>query len=282
MISFSCSGTTALFRRFDRRLTWHLTPVLTAFLLSLPSASAEEEDPPTQRVGLPITLTDLYIPGGEARPKPRPNREPPLVLRLLDTRPAADGLRYDLEIYGLEPGTYNVAEYIEAVDPATPPELPEIPLVITTELPPGLPRPAELTSSPPSRIGGYRLVIWILGIVWVLGLLAFLFWKRRPASAPAEPVPPPTLEERLRALLMQASQGELDTGQQASLERLILGHWKQRLPELDRLPPVEALTKLRHHEEAGPLLLQLERWLHARNSQISSDQIDELLAPYRD
>ena len=162
------SGTTALFRQFGRtpfsppRLL--STLLLNFFLSALPSLFAEE---PTQRVGLPITLTDIYIPGGEVRPKPRLNREPPLVLRLLETKPAADGLRYDLEIYGLEPGTYNVADYLEAVDPAKPPQFPEIPLTITTELPPGLPKPTELVSTPPERVGGYFAVALGLAFLWL-------------------------------------------------------------------------------------------------------------------
>ena len=61
--SLPCSGTTLLFRRFAHRPFSSLALLLSAFLLSLLPASAEEQ-PPTQRVGLPITLTDIYIPGG--------------------------------------------------------------------------------------------------------------------------------------------------------------------------------------------------------------------------
>jgi hypothetical protein len=236
---------------------------------------------PSQRIGLPITLTDIYIPGGEAHPKPRPNREPPLVLRLLETKSAADGFRYDLEIYGLEEGSYNVADYLEALDPAAPPQFPEIPLTITSELPPGLPRPTEVTATPPGKIGGYRALTWFLGAFWILVLAALIFWKRRTVNSSATEIAPPTLAERLHSLLTKASQGALTTDDQAALERLILGHWKQRLPELDTMQAAQALAHLRHHKEAGPLLQQLERWLHAGGDQPSSDEIDQLLMPYR-
>lgn len=254
--------------------------LLLPLLLSLRAQSAPEI--PSQRIGLPLTLTDLYIPGGQAQPKPRPNREPPLVLRLLATKPAADGFRYDLEIYGLEAGTYNVADYLEPLDPATPPRFPTIPLTITSELPPGLPRPTEVTSTPPAPIGGYRTLAWTIGLLWLLGLLALLFWKRHHHSEQTTQTAPPTLAERLHELITKASHGALDTNEQATLERLILGHWKQRLPELNTLPPAEALAKLRHHPQAGPLIKQLEHWLHSKNGNVATDEIDALLTPYRD
>jgi hypothetical protein len=41
------------------------------------------------------------------------------------------------------------------------------------------------------------------------------------------------------------------------------------------------MVELRTHPEASPLILELERWLHARNSRISVAELDPLLAPYR-
>ena len=252
-----------------------------AFLLLLLLPLSAQTDP-TTRVGIPVTLTDLYIPGGEVRPKPRPNHEPPLVLRLLEVKPAADGHRYDLEVYGLDEGRYNLADFLEPVDPASPPRfVKELPLVVSTELPPGLPKPAELTANPPPKVGGYRAALWALGILWILVFALLLFWKKRRTGTAEADAAPPTLAERLRELVTMASQGALDANQQATLERLVLGHWHQRLPELDGLPPARALAKLRHHEEAGPLLRQLEAWLHARNPEIDAGQIEELLTPYR-
>ena len=95
-----------------------LLSLLLSLLLSA-FATADPPESPTVRVGMPLTLTDIYIPGGEARPKPRPNRESPLVIRLLEVKPAQDGKRYDLEVYGLETGHYDLATFLEAVDPAT-------------------------------------------------------------------------------------------------------------------------------------------------------------------
>ncbi len=257
------------------------TLFVIALLCATPHLSAQSNTP-TTRVGLPITFTDLYIPGGEAKPKPRPNHEPPIVVRLIAVKPAADGKRYDLEVYGLEAGTYNLADFLVPVDPATPPRFDKpIPIKITTGLPPGLTRPAELEVIPPPRIGGYRVIAWTLGVFWFLGLLALIFLRKKAATASNAAAPPPTFAERLHALVTLAAKGKLDADQQASLERLVLGHWHKRLPELKDLPPAEALAKLRHHDKAGPLLRQLEQWLHARNPEINEEQIVELLKPYR-
>lgn len=243
---------------------------------------ASASDPPETRVGIPIILEDIYVAGGELRPKPRPNRDAPLVVRLLEVKPAQDGRRYDFEVYGLEPGSYDLSDFLEPLDPADPPRVTRIPLVITTALPPGLPRPAELEAQPPSRVGGYQLALWAFGTAWVAGLLVIILWKRRSSAPETSSSAPPSLAERLRELLTKASHGELEDRQKATLERLILGYWRQRLPALDRLTPAEALVSLRDHPEAGPLLRKLEQWLHAPQADASAEQIEALLAVYRE
>ena len=243
---------------------------------------AQDEGAPTTRVGLPLTLTDLYIPGGEAKPKPRPNRQPPIVVRLLEVKPAQEGKRYDFEIYGLEPGEYDLADYLEAVDPSQAPQFPKIPLTITSELPAGLPKPADPPPVEPKKVGGYTTTLWVLGIFWVIGLIAIIVWRRKSPPAPAAPEEGASTADRLRTLLTAASQGSLDDDQKAALERLILGHWRQRLPDLADLPAGQALSTLRHHQEAGPLLIQLEQWIHKPDGELSSTHLDELLAPYRE
>lgn len=258
------------------RRAWCLILALTL------QAAAQDAAPPGARVGIPFTLTDVYIPGGEARPQPRPNRQPPLVIRLLAVKPASGGRRYDFEVYGLEAGRFDLADYLEAADPADPPRFSDIPLTITTELPAGLPRPAELEAAAPKRIGGYKTALWILGVLWAAGLIVLVLWKRRRPTTALAAAAPPSLAERLQTLLTAAARGGLDAEQKARLERLILGYWHERLPDLAALPPSEALAALRHHDKAGPLLRQLETWLHAPNSSVSHDRIDELLAPYRD
>jgi len=236
---------------------------------------------PTQRVGLPLTITEIYIPGGEVKAKPRRDREPPLVVRILEVKPAKDGSRYDFEVQGLEPGRHNLADYLEPVDASKAAPIPEIPLEITTALPPGLAYPNKVERGELPKLGGYRTTMIVLGSAWLAGLGAILIWrKKKPAADDALSAPPPTLAERLRPLVDGASQGNLSPDDRAKLERLVIGHWRERLPDIAALTPSEAMRKLRTDPQASPLILALERWLHAPSSDTSHSDIEKLLAPY--
>lgn len=95
-----------------------------------------------------------------------------------------------------------------------------------------------------------------------------------------EVVPEPTLHEKLHKLVSAASRGELNEDEQANLERLIIGHWKQEIPELEKMTPAKALIQLRDHPKASPLILKLEKWLHSPNKDIGQDEIEPLLTPF--
>ena len=233
-------------------------------------------------LGLPRTVTDFYIPGGQAEPIPRKDRESSLVIRVLEIKPAAEGFRYDLEVYGLDPGRYRLSDYFWYTDKAPLPKL-DTELVIKTAHDLGrVPKPEKLENAPPKKLGGYRNVLTGVVVAWAIIFLGILFYRRKtPVEEEAAP-PPPTLHEKLSALVLAAAQGELDDAERSKLERLLLGHWKQKLPAIAALPPAEALAQLRAHPDASPLLLELERWLHAPNATIDQQQIMPLIEPFRD
>ena len=249
-----------------------------ALLLGSALVRAEDAALPTQRVGQPLEIRDLYVPGGEVKAKPRRDRKPPLMVRILEVKPAKDGSRYDFEVQGLEAGTYNLADFLEAPAGTA---LPAIPLEITSAIPEGLvhPNPAEAGDLP--EFGGYKTRMKILVALWFAGLIAILLWRTKKTTSEAnttETIQP--LADRLRPLIAAASKGELASYDRAKLERLVIGHWREHRPDIATLPPAEAMTKLRHDPEAAPLFLALERWLHARSSQTTQAEIDQLLAPY--
>lgn len=245
----------------------------------LVSAIAET---PEARVGQPLVLTDIYIPGGAVEPTPRRDRTPPLVVRLLEMKSAQDGHRYDFEITGLDPGTHNLGKYLTPINPADTPAMPEILLQITSGLPEGIVLPAELPPAEIPALGGYKTKMLAAAAVWLAGLIALVIWLRRKKTvATISPDHVPTLAERLQPLLERAASGNLDAADRAALERLVIGHWREKLPEISALPPAEAMVKLRAHPEASPLILQLERWLHAREGNISPADLKALLAPYQ-
>lgn len=240
-----------------------------------------EESPLSQRVGLPLQLEDVYLPGPQVEPIPRKSRDLPVIVRLVETRPAQDGFRYHFEVQGLEAGHYNLADYLRIIS-AESGDLPHsIPFRITTALPPGLPQPTTLEPSPIPKIGGYRALLWLLGLVWLAGLAWLFFSGKGKAAKSREEIEKPTLADHLQPLLLKASQGKLDSDGQARMERLILAHWREKLPEPQPLSPAQSLALLRQHPEASPLLLKLEHWLHAPESELSPQELKTLLKPYR-
>jgi len=253
-------------------------PKLLATLLLTSSLPAQDTPPvPSQRVGLPLEIREIYLPGPELKPKPRRDRKPPLVVRILNVKPAKDGFRYDFEIQGLEPGPHNLTDFLDSPTP-----LPPIPIEITTPLPPGLldPHPQQNRDLP--QLGGYRQTMIALAATWLLGLIAILLWrKKKPENSLSNTTTPPTLADRIRPLLDQAARHQLDTTQRATLDRLITGHWLRLRPDLATLTPAETLVRLRADPEASPLLLALENWLHSPNpTQLTQSQLDSLLTPY--
>jgi hypothetical protein len=103
--------------------------------------------------------------------------------------------------------------------------------------------------------------------------------RRRELAAVPVPPPPSTLAERLRPLVESASRGQLGADEQAHLERMLIGHWRERLA-LDALDASEAMSRLRAHPEAGALLRALEDWLHRPPGSVQVD-VEAMLAPYR-
>ena len=238
-------------------------------------------DTPTQRVGLPLLIEDQYLAGPLLVPVPRRDREPLLVVQILETKPAQDGFRYNFEVQGLDAGTYNLGDFLRDATAESGSSTHKIPVTITTELPPGLQRPANLAPKSVPQIGGYRTVLKVLGIIWVIVLVIIIYSFRKKKVSASQELPPLTVAERLKPLVQKASRNSLSTDDQAQLERLLVGHWRERLPELSGQEPAQVLRHLREHPEASPLILKLEKWLHAPNPDFSSDDFDQLLAPYR-
>ncbi|MCW1884598.1 hypothetical protein OKA04_07625 [Luteolibacter flavescens] len=249
-----------------------------ALIALLLAASPLLAETPTQRVGQPLEISDVYIPGGEVKPKPRRDRKPPLMVRVLEVKPAKDGSRYDFEVQGLEAGTYNLAEFLDAPEGTT---LPAIPLEITSGLPDGLVHPNKNEAAGLPELGGYRTKMMLFVSLWIAGFVGILMWKKsKPAAADDGANAHASLAERLRPLVGAAAKGELSSDDRAKLERLVIGHWRESRPDIAALAPAEAMVKLRTDADASPLVLALERWLHAPSSHTTTADIEKLLAPY--
>ncbi len=267
-----------------RRSTHDLPGRVSLVLALLAGQTARGQDAPpraTSTVGMPARIDQLVLPGPELEARPIEDRRTPVVVRIVAAYPHGSAFRYDLVYYGLEPGRYDLKDYLRRKDGSPTKDLPAIPVAVEPVLPPGQiePHPVTLERSP--FLGGYRLVVLLAGIAWSVGLLAILLLgRRRRSGAPAFASRPVTLADRLRPLVNAAMAGNLSGGQHAELERLLIGYWRRRL-KLEQVAPARFMAVLRDHNEAGPLLRQLEDWLHRPAGTAGPVDVAALLRPYQ-
>lgn len=268
--------------------SWLLLPLQLALALPATSphmpatqeATAQDEAIP---VGVPRWSREVVLKGTTLKVRPA-DIETPLILRIDSDSPHGTDRRYDFEYYGLEPGTYNLLDFLQRADGSEMGVLPPLQIRIESHLPPGQVKPNPLTQGAIPALGGYGRTLWILGIGWSLGTLGWWLSRRRTVQAARalEDTPPPTLAERLAPLVERGLQGDLPLEDQARLELSLIAIWRKRLG-LQDLPAAEVLARLKQHEEAGPLLGELERWLHSPGSHDGQETVGpaQLLAPYR-
>lgn len=251
--------------------------ILPMLLLAGPAFA---EDQRTATVGMAGRIDQVVLPGSELEVKPQENTDDPIVLRITNAYPHGTAFRYDFVWYGLEPGTYKLTRYLRRKDGTPATELPPLEVKVTSVLPPGQIEPNELKPSAAPWLGGYWKTIAVLFCVWLLGLWAILFYRRGAKTAASAAVNKPlTLADRLRPLVEGAVGGKLSQKELADLERTLLAYWRRRL-RLEERSPAAAIVELRRHAEAGPLLEQLEVWLH-RPGPSGGVDVAELLRPYQ-
>jgi hypothetical protein len=227
-------------------------------------------------------LEQLVLPGAELEAVPNEDRTAPIVLRVVGVFPHGSAFRYDLEYYGLEPGTFDLKNYLRRKDGSSTADLPSLPVKVLPLLPPGQITPNTLEVREPPSLGGYRTLQIVAGAGWVLGFAAIVylgFLRRKKVALGPGDVPPHSLADRLRPLVVGALAGKLSQPQLASLERTLIAFWRKRL-RLEQDDPARAIETLRSHAEAGPLLEQLEIWLHRPGPTADVDPA-RLLRPYQ-
>jgi len=263
--------------------------VLSSSASALPRAALEapaehvarEPIETSASVGVPVTLRDVVLSGPELEVRPVV-LETPVVIRITDVYPHGDAFRYDLVVYGLDPGEYDLTRYLRRRDGSPASELEPLAFRVTSILPPGQVEPNPLSAGEPPKVGGYTRMLWIAGVVWVLGLAAILFATRRRRMHERRGARPASLADRLRPLVEAAVAGRLSRSDRAALELTLIAVWRKRLA-LEELGVAEALAQMKAHAEAGPLLTCLEGWLHRPDGAGERDvDLGELLAPYRD
>jgi hypothetical protein len=243
-------------------------------------AAASNADPYTTHVGVPTKIEQLVLPGSELEVKPLDDRKLPVVLRIVSVDQHGTAYRYDLVYYTLDPGKFDLRDYLRRKDGTALGNLPELKVTAISQLPNGQVLPHELTAGRPAFTGGYWLAVIAAGGLWLLGFLAILLvGRKKKHEESAEVGVGGTLADRLRPLVKRGLAGKLELSERADLERSLLAFWTKKL-KLDELKPAERFARLRIHADAGPLLNQLEAWLHQPGVQSSVD-VTSLLRPYQ-
>jgi hypothetical protein len=241
-------------------------------------ASAQE---PETTVGMSRRISDLVIPGTKLEVLPIEDRKIPVVMRILQARADGNSYRYELEFFALEPGTHDLKKYLKRSDGTSMDSVPPIIVKVTPVLPPGQIQPNKLQIERSPWLGGYRLLMIVGGVVWVIGMVVialsfFLPGTRKQVERVSDK--PLSLADKLRPLVEGAVAGKLTKPELSQLERNLLAFWRKRL-KLENADPEDAILALRNHAEAGPLLQQLEDWLHNPNPK-SNVNVESLLKPY--
>jgi len=258
---------------------WSILPLLLAIVVQTVRA---QPGALAQNIGIEGVATH-DLPRPDYRPRPLDDRTE-LILRIGSiTGIANHQYRYQLHYMGLEPGDYRLADYLMRPDGSRPTELEEVQLTVRETLPRD--HSGVLTPHRPgvfAFIGGYRLLLGLLGLLWLGGIAAFAwsYRNRQVVSPPVDVIPPPSFAERLQPLAEAAAAGRLSAGDKAEMERLLMGYWREKLGLLD-LKMSEALARLKAHTQAGELLRAVERWLHQRSGKPAEEEVHRLLDPYR-
>jgi len=254
--------------------------------LMLVAVAAAADDEPHSRsrstVGMPAKLDQVVLPGPELEAKPIEDRRAPIVVRIADVYPHGTAFRYDIVYYALEPGRYDLRDWLRRKDGAPLKDIPALPVLVDPVLPPGQIEPHRPPAGASPWLGGYRWLVLAGGLAWFAGFVAIMLSGRRQrAMAAAAAARPVTLADRLRPLVDAAVAGRLAEGQKAELERLLIGYWRRRLG-LEKAEPARVMAVLREHEDAGPLLRRLEDWLHRPPGEVPGPiDVAALLKPYQ-
>lgn len=254
-------------------------------LLALASANVlamQAEVPNAAResaVGMTQKIDQIVLPGSKVEVRPI-TQDSSVVVRIIEVFPHGSDTRYDIEYYGLDPGSYNLLDFLQRADGSSLENVPAVPITITAQLPAGQVEPTKLATRELTGLGGYRTMGIVAGVLWLVGLVMILLVGRgRRRDGATEVVRRVSLADRLRPLVDEAIRGEMSHARLSELELTLIAFWRNRL-SLDHEQASSVIGRLRTHEEAGPLLVQLETWLHKPNASQEVD-VAKLLEPYQ-
>ena len=260
--------------------------LLMILTIAMSAVSIAQEDPLQDNqsgnpsVGVPGLVEQIVLPGSLLTHEKVDPSEADLVVRVIRSFPHGDSFRYDISYYGMESGEYDLSKYLVREDGSTTDDLPAIPVQVKSIIKSGQIKPNDLDIGMFGRVGGYFRMVVLGAFIWVAVLLAMIFLARGKKEAAVEQVSKKlSLADRLRPSIEAAISGNLPAEKHAELERMLFAFWQKRL-KLTETEPSAAINQIRNNEESGPLIKQVEQWLHSP-AQDSNVDIAELLKPYQ-
>ncbi len=251
--------------------------VLSLLLRGGGNLRAEESAWPS--VGVIADVDSVILPGTELKGRALFN-DAPMVVQVKNVFAHGDGFRYDLSYQGFEPGDYDLSKWLVRKDGSATDGLPGIPVTVRSVLPPGQQKPHEIDAGKLPSVGGYTGRAILAAVVWVVVLLGLIFVGRSRKRKTKHEDSVVSLADLLKDRLAAAENGEMTSSQYAELERVLFSMWRRRLG-LEAMPAADAVQKIREDEKAGPLMRQMEAWIHSPSRDANLD-LAELLNPYRD
>lgn len=205
------------------------------------------------------------------------------ILLYMESVSPADGGGYRVVVryMGFEPGDYSLANYLTLPDGSRAEELTPFKLMVRSELPGDHNGQLEkMEPAPFPFMGGYRVFLGSLAVIWVAGIVWFIrsSRKRNVVAVAVEMLTEPSFAERIRPLVEAAAAGHISLDEQTLLERLLMGFWREKL-EIAEPRMADAIGVLKKHPLAGEILRAMERWLHQAGNA-SPSEINRLLEPY--
>jgi len=239
-------------------------------LLAVPAivcAVAHAAEPVNATRGLASHVTLDYTPALRARADLTPAS--PVMVRVSAEPDKGGTARQRIEFIGAVAGTFDLRDYLEREDGKPLSDLAPITIAVVSRLPSD--HGPDLYGTSESWLNWrahYRELMWGAVALWVaVPVAAYLIHRaRKPRPVPPAPPtpPPPTVAEQLAAALEEARGRTLSVEESAHLELLLYRYLSGgEPPEGSDLAAL--LRDVRDRADTRPLVLAVERWLHAKD-----------------
>jgi hypothetical protein len=231
---------------------------LFILLLLLISLAAQEK---SGDVGLTKKLNVTFP--GEKLMAAKVDDKSRAMVRILTAQKSGDGYKYEMEFIGLEPGEYNLIDYLrtENDEPLT---FKKHQIEVGTSLAVGFDGELlDYQKTSRNLIPWYKKINYAVMAIWALLLPVIILYGRKKKKADEIVVEEEkSINEKIRGLL--SSMGNSSSKELwQKVESLIFQHWCEK-KNLQGMPMHEAIIKLKEDDEAGPFILKLEKGIHSQ------------------